>query len=71
MINEWKTAKKLGQNIRYFRLARHMTQADLCRELGVDRAYMSNLENGNKNPTLATIERVAVALGVSTNTLLK
>lgn len=48
-----------------------MTQGDLCRKLEVDRAYMSNVESGKKNPTLATIERIAKALGVSTDELLK
>ncbi len=48
-----------------------MTQGDLCRKLDVDRAYMSNIESGNKNPTLATIERIAKALGVSIEQLIK
>ena len=59
------TAKKLGLNIKRIREAKGMTQGDLCRKLDVDRAYMSNVESGKKNPTLATIERIAKALGVS------
>ena len=65
------SAKKLGENIRKIRLAKGMTQGDLCRKLEVDRGYMSNVESGKKNPTLATIERIAKALGVSTDELLK
>lgn len=65
------SAKKLGANIKKIRASKNMTQGDLCRKLGVDRAYMSNVENGKKNPTLATIEKIADALGVSTNALLK
>jgi transcriptional regulator with XRE-family HTH domain len=65
------SAKKLGENIRKIRLAKGMTQGDLCRKLEVDRGYMSNVETGKKNPTLATIERIAKALGVSTDELLK
>lgn len=65
------TAKKLGENIRKIREEKGMTQIDLCRKLEVDRAYMSNIENGKKNPTLSTIERIATALGVSSNELLK
>lgn len=64
-------AKKLGKNIREIRLAKAMTQGDLCRKLGVDRAYMSNVESGKKNPTLLTIERISKALGVSIETLVK
>lgn len=66
-----KSAKKLGENIRRIRTEKDMTQGDLCRKLDVDRAYMSNIESGNKNPTLATIERIAKALGVELNMLLK
>jgi transcriptional regulator with XRE-family HTH domain len=65
------SAKKLGANIRRIRIARGMTQGDLCRKLGVDRAYMSNVENGKKNPTLATIERIALALETSIQVLVR
>lgn len=65
------SAKKLGANVRRIRLAKDMTQGDLCRKLGVDRGYMSNVETGKKNPTLSTIERIAQALGVSADELLK
>ena len=65
------SAKKLGANIKKIRLARNMSQGDLCRALKVDRAYMSNIENGKKNPTLATIEKIANALGVSLEKLMK
>ena len=41
-----------------------MTQGDICRKLELDRAYISNLERGKKNPTLATIEKLAKALNV-------
>ena len=53
------------------RLAKQMTQGDICRKLSVDRAYISNVESGNKNPTLSTITKLAKALGVSVNELLK
>lgn len=65
------SAKKLGENIRRMRLEKEMTQGDLCDKIGADVAYISNVENGKKNPTLATIERIAKALGVSTDELLK
>lgn len=65
------SAKKLGKNISKIRLAKGMTQGDICRKLEVDRAYMSNIESGNKNPTLSTITNLAKALGVSIDELLK
>ena len=66
-----KSAKKLGENIRKIRLAKGMIQGDLCRKLGVDGAYMSNVERGKKNPTLSTIEPIAKALNVSIEELIK
>jgi len=65
------SAKKLGDNIKLIRTAKGMTQGDLCRKLELDRSYMSNVENGNKNPTLATIEKIAKALGVTSDKLLR
>ncbi|HAT68319.1 MAG: DNA-binding protein [Candidatus Yonathbacteria bacterium RIFCSPHIGHO2_01_FULL_44_41] len=65
------SAKKLGDNIKRIRLAKDMTQGDLCRKLEVDRAYMSNIESGKKNPTLSTITNIAKALNVSVDELLK
>lgn len=65
------SARKLGENVRRIREEKGMTQIELCRKLEVDRAYMSNIENGKKNPTLATIEKIAKALGVSLDELIK
>ena len=65
------SAKKLGENMKKIRLAKGMTQGDICRKLEVDRAYISNIESGNKNPTLSTITNLAKALGVSIDELLK
>jgi len=70
-VEKRDSARKLGANMKKIRLAKKMSQGDLCRKLGVDRAYMSNVENGKKNPTLATIEKIAGALGVSVGVLLK
>jgi len=48
-----------------------MSQSDLCKRIGTDRSYVSNLENSRKNPTLATIEKLARAFSVSVDELLK
>ena len=64
-------SKKLGENMRRIRLEKDMTQGDICRKLNVDRAFISNIESGKKNPTLSTISRIAEALGGSADELLK
>jgi len=65
------TGKKLGENLRKLRLKRGMSQGDLAVILNVDRAYISNIENGRMNPTLSTLEKIANALEVSSSELLK
>jgi transcriptional regulator with XRE-family HTH domain len=62
---------KLGQNLRKLRLKKKMSQVDLATALNVDRAYISNIENGRMNPTLFTLEKIAGALGISMSELVK
>lgn len=66
-----KISTKLGQNLKKIRTQKKMSQGDIARNLGVDRGYISNIENGKRNPTLATIDKLAKALGVSADELLK
>ena len=62
---------KLGKNIKRIRDRKKISQGDMCRACGFDRAQMSNIEAGKGNPTLATIEKIAQALGVASDELLK
>ena len=62
---------KLGRNLKRIREEKGMTQGDIVRTLGVSRSFVSNIENGNTNPTLSTITNLAKALGVPSDELLK
>lgn len=64
-------SKKLGINIKKIRTVKKMSQGDICRALDMDRGYMSAIENGKKNITISQLERLAQALGVSVDKLLK
>lgn len=64
-------AKKLGANLKKIRLSKGIKQVEIARTLGVDRSFVSNIENGKTNPTLSTIASLAKAIEVSTNELLK
>ena len=64
-------AKKLGKNLKEIRLSKGITQVSIAKNLGVDRSFVSNIENGKTNPTLSTITSLAKVLGVSTAELLK
>ncbi|MDP3948856.1 MAG: helix-turn-helix transcriptional regulator [bacterium] len=62
---------KLGKNLKRIRTAKGISQGEIGRILGVDKGFVSNIENGKTNPTLATITKLAKALGVSSDELLK
>jgi transcriptional regulator with XRE-family HTH domain len=65
------SSKKLGENLKKIRTNKNITQTELAEKLGVDKSFVSNLENGKNNPTLSTITNIAQALEVSVNELLK
>ena len=54
----------VGNNVRRLREAADISQAELASRMGVDRAYISGLENGARNPTIVTLWHVAKALNV-------
>jgi len=64
-------SEKLGNNLKRIRTKKGITQGDIARSLGVSRGFVSNIENGKTNPTLATIARLANAIGVTSDELLK
>lgn len=64
-------SKKLAKNLKKIRTEKNVTQIEIAKKIGVDRAFISNIENAKTNPTLSTITSIAKALGVSTNELLK
>lgn len=64
-------SSKLGQNLKRIRTKKKMSQGDIARALEVHRAYISGIESGKRNPTIATIQRLADALGISADELLK
>jgi len=62
---------KLAKNLKRIRTQKGMTQGDIVRALGASRSFVSNMENGKTNPTLATITKLAKALGVSAEELIR
>ena len=64
-------SKRFGVNLKRIRTEKKMSQGDIIKVTGMDRGYISSVENGGQNPTLATIEKFAKALGVSMEELMK
>ena len=62
---------KLGINLKRIRTKKGISQGDIGRELKVSRGFISTIENGKTNPTLSTITKLAKALGVSSDELLR
>jgi len=54
--------KAFSSLVRQLRIERGLTQEGLGAELGIDRAYISQLERGLKNPSLITMCRLAKVL---------
>lgn len=52
----------VGGNVKKLRMAAGITQAELADLVGVDRAYISGLEQGNRNATIVSLWHVAQAL---------
>lgn len=55
---------KLGRKIRSIREANHLSQEELADLAGLHRAYIGQIERGEKNIGLINIEKIAKALKV-------
>lgn len=64
-------SSKVRENIKRIRSKSGISQGELARKLNVHPSYISQIERGIRNPTLANVEKIAEALGVSINKLLK
>jgi transcriptional regulator with XRE-family HTH domain len=61
----------LGANIRKARKARGWTQKELAERVESDASYMNRIETGKANPSIAVLARIAEALEVSLDELVK
>ena len=62
---------KFAKKVKEIRLKKDMSQGDLAKILGLHPTYISGIERGVRNMSLKNIEKLAKALGVSINELLK
>lgn len=60
----------LGANVRYYRKLKGMTQEQLAVAAGMERSYVSDLERGTRNPSVAALGRMADALNIEPHRLL-
>ena len=62
--------ERFGANLRRSRRAAGLTQEALWESSGVNMTEISRIENGQKDPQLTTIVRLAVGLGIPPGELL-
>lgn len=60
----------VASNVRRLRVARGWSQEDLADQCSLHRTYVGAIERGERNITLATLERLATALEVIPTDLL-
>ena len=58
-----KTDGPIGQHLKALRAARGMTLARLAAATGLTKSYLSKIQNSRKLPPIATLSRIAQALG--------
>ena len=54
--------KNIGLNIKKYRKQRGLSQIDLAVEVGIDRSYLSEIENGRTNPSINVLYAIADSL---------
>ncbi len=62
-------AKSIGQRIRNYRTKLGWSQEKLAELSGCHSTYIGQLERGEKNATLESIEKIAAALNISLSAL--
>ncbi len=61
--------KTVGQRIRNYRNQRGLSQEKLAEISGCHPTYIGQIERGEKNATIESIEKISSALGISLATL--
>lgn len=60
----------LGKNVRRYRKEKGMTQEELAVAASMERSYVSDIERGTRNPSVAALGRLAEALKIEAHLLL-
>jgi len=70
-LRDMKVTERIGRNIRVMRTERAMTQESLADLAALDATYISGIELGKHNITLATLLKIAKALKCDISVLLR
>jgi len=70
-VNVTNQRISLGGVIASLRSESKISQEELAERAGVHRTYISQLERDLKSPTIDTLERISLALGRRTSSLIR
>jgi transcriptional regulator with XRE-family HTH domain len=70
MTEPLNVGKVFGERLRELRLKRKLTQTEVAQRSGLLQHHISQLENGVGMPTLATMLKLAAAIGCKPTELL-
>ena len=68
MINR---LENIGLNVRKYRKIAKLSQIELAVEVGIDRSYLSEIENGRTNTSISVLYAIADALNIDIVDLLR
>jgi len=57
--------EKIGRRLRELRAAKGLSQEKFSFECELDRTYIASIEQGRRNVSIANIEKIAKAFGIS------
>lgn len=63
--------ESIGENIRLLRIKSDLSQEQLALNAGVNTSYIGQIERGEKNPTIKTLEKISIALNIDLIDLLR
>lgn len=62
--------KNLSRNIQKLRKQKSISQVDMAERIGVSPTYIGFIEQGVRNPSIKTLDKIARVLGVKMSELL-
>ncbi|MDR1029604.1 MAG: helix-turn-helix domain-containing protein [Treponema sp.] len=54
--------EKFSNNVRKFRTKQRLSQEELAEKAGLHRTYIGSVERGERNITIAVMEKISIAL---------
>lgn len=65
MIHLSDFLKLVGENIRFVRKEKGLTQEELAERINLQQAYIGGVERGERNISMLTLQKIAIGLEVS------